>query len=212
MSKKTTKSLVPKPTTAEYPTDPQSLQNQQARLNKAAAEGAAHLKPSAPAATPGLAAAPTNAPSKPLAPLAAMWPEAGLPTAEAKAIQIPAPQPEKAPTPAKSPKQSLPASPAAPKAVAPVEAPRQRGIKVNFALVKPDAKKVSLCGEFNGWSPEATPMRRTDGGRWETTLVLQPGKYQYKFVADGQWLADPVARENVPNVHGSLNSVMEVRA
>jgi 1,4-alpha-glucan branching enzyme len=54
-------------------------------------------------------------------------------------------------------------------------------------------------------------MTRKDGGRWEATVALQPGRYQYKFIVDGQWLHDPNARENVANPHGSLNSVMEVR-
>jgi 1,4-alpha-glucan branching enzyme len=69
---------------------------------------------------------------------------------------------------------------------------------------------VSLCGEFNGWSPEAAPMECKEGGRWETTLVLRPGRYQYKFVADGRWIPDPLAHENISNPLGSLNSVLDV--
>ena len=72
--------------------------------------------------------------------------------------------------------------------------------------------QVSLCGEFNGWSPSATPMKRHDDGHWETTVALAPGRYQYEFLVDGDWLLDPAVRKNVPNDHGSLNSVVEVRA
>ena len=82
---------------------------------------------------------------------------------------------------------------------------------VSFAYVGPDAKRVSLCGEFNDWSPDASPMTRQEGGRWETALTLRPGRYQYKFVVDGQWMHDPNARENILNQHGSFNSVVEVR-
>jgi 1,4-alpha-glucan branching enzyme len=85
-------------------------------------------------------------------------------------------------------------------------------LNVSFALHKPDAKGVSLCGDFNGWSPIATPMNRHSDGPWETTVALAPGCYQYKFLADGDWLLDPVAKKNVPNDQGSLNSVIEVRA
>jgi len=74
------------------------------------------------------------------------------------------------------------------------------------------AKQVSLSGEFNGWSPEATAMTRHDDGHWETTVDLAPGRYQYKFVVDGQWISDPQAHENISNPHGTLNSVVEVRA
>ena len=85
-------------------------------------------------------------------------------------------------------------------------------LSVSFALHKPDAKRVSLCGDFNGWSPTATPMKRHDDGHWGTTVTLAPGRYQYKFAVDGEWIADPAAQKNVPNEHGSLNSVVEVLA
>jgi 1,4-alpha-glucan branching enzyme len=49
---------------------------------------------------------------------------------------------------------------------------------VRFAFHNPDAKRVSLSGEFNGWSPTATPMKRHNDGIWETTVALAPGCYQ----------------------------------
>ena len=74
------------------------------------------------------------------------------------------------------------------------------------------AKRVSLSGDFNGWSPDATPMKQYDDGHWETTIELAPGRYEYKFVRDGEWMPDLLARENVLNGYGTLNSVIEVRA
>ena len=87
-----------------------------------------------------------------------------------------------------------------------------QSVKVNFVLLEPGAKWVALCGDFNGWSPTETPMKWHDDGHWGTTVALAPGRYQYKFVVDGEWIADPAAQKNVPNEHGSLNSVVEVRA
>ena len=55
-------------------------------------------------------------------------------------------------------------------------------------------------------------MQLQEDGHWETTIALAPGRYEYKFVVDGQWLPDPLAHENVWNQHGTLNSVVEVRA
>jgi 1,4-alpha-glucan branching enzyme len=85
-------------------------------------------------------------------------------------------------------------------------------VKVTFVLPICDAKRVSLSGDFNGWSPDATPMKRYDDGHWETTVELAPGRYEYKFVRDGEWMPDLLAHENVWNQHGTLNSVIEVRA
>jgi hypothetical protein len=91
-----------------------------------------------------------------------------------------------------------------------VSAPSQPQVPVVFQLHDPQAKVVSLCGEFNCWSPEANPLQLQAGGIWQTTLRLAPGRYQYKFVVDGQWCADAKAKENVYNEHGTLNSVVVV--
>jgi len=84
-------------------------------------------------------------------------------------------------------------------------------VNVSFTILRPAARKVSLCGEFNNWSPDAGPMTRHEDGRWEAIVALPPGKYQYKFLVDGEWLSDPVVQQTVPNPYGSVNSVIEVR-
>jgi 1,4-alpha-glucan branching enzyme len=86
------------------------------------------------------------------------------------------------------------------------------GSGVLFTLDRPDAQIVYLCGDFNEWSPRSLRMfRRGASGPWERRVPLEPGRYQYKFIVDGEWIHDPAARENTPNLHGSLNSVIEVR-
>ena len=85
-------------------------------------------------------------------------------------------------------------------------------VKVTFVLHEPGAKLVFLCGDFNGWASDATPMKRQADGHWETTIALAPGRHEYKFVVDGIWKHDPLARVNVWNQNGSLNSVAQVRA
>ena len=84
-------------------------------------------------------------------------------------------------------------------------------VAVTFSLDRPGAKAVNLCGDFNHWSPTSLRMiRQGASDHWERRLILPPGRYQYKFFVDGQWIHDPKARENVPNHHGSFNSVLEV--
>lgn len=150
------------------------------------------------------APASTLVPLKPLTPLAAVWPDAAT---------APAPKPASAASPPapKPPAQSVPmASPE--KSAASANPATAKAVKVSFSLFEPDAKQVSLCGDFNEWSPDATPMNWKEGGRWDVTVALAPGQYQYKFVADGRWMHDPAAKENVWTQHGTLNSVVEVRA
>ena len=84
--------------------------------------------------------------------------------------------------------------------------------EVAFILSSPEAEEVYLCGDFNQWIPRSLLMVRHDKDRWwEKRLVLAPGRYEYKFIVNGVWIHNPDAPKNVPNIYGSLNSVMEVQ-
>ena len=48
-------------------------------------------------------------------------------------------------------------------------------------------------------------------GVYTATVKLAPGSYQYKFVIDGTWCADPENVNAVPNDHGTFNSVITVK-
>ncbi|HNE29141.1 MAG TPA: hypothetical protein PKL15_02330 [Saprospiraceae bacterium] len=72
-----------------------------------------------------------------------------------------------------------------------------------------DKKQVILAGTFNNWDEHNYRMRRVDGG-WEMRLPLPPGVYEYKFIADGEWLHDPANPEKKRNQYGTFNSVLHV--
>jgi len=84
--------------------------------------------------------------------------------------------------------------------------------RVSFELVKPEAKRVCLAGSFNDWSPEKAPLVSRGDGRWATELRLTPGRHEYLFVVDGEWIPDPNARETVQNPFGGRNSILGVLA
>jgi 1,4-alpha-glucan branching enzyme len=91
-----------------------------------------------------------------------------------------------------------------------VELPKSNRISLEF--VKPDAKQVCVAGSFNQWKPETTPLTMKGNGRWVGDLAVKPGKHEYLFVVDGQWIPDPNARESVQNPFGGQNSVLTVSA
>jgi hypothetical protein len=84
--------------------------------------------------------------------------------------------------------------------------------KVSLELVKPGAKQVAVAGSFNDWKPERAPLVQIGNGRWVGDLNVKPGRHEYLFVVDGQWLPDPNAKENVQNPFGGKNSVLIVSA
>jgi 1,4-alpha-glucan branching enzyme len=105
---------------------------------------------------------------------------------------------------AKSTTVARPVAPAAQSAERPVEKPH------DFSLNLPKAQAVSVAGSFNNWDPNRNAMCKGQRGIWKATIWLPPGRYEYRFVADGQWLSDPRAKESVPNSFGSTNSVVVI--
>jgi 1,4-alpha-glucan branching enzyme len=65
---------------------------------------------------------------------------------------------------------------------------------VHFAVWAPNARSVSLIGDFNSWNPDQTPMaQRPDGGVWEAMVpgVLAGARYKYRVVSrDGSYVSD----------------------
>ena len=72
-----------------------------------------------------------------------------------------------------------------------------------------NAKKVFLAGSFNGWKPDALPLKKSSAG-WEVPIYLAEGTHTYKFVIDGQWSSDESNKEKVPDGHGQFNSVIRL--
>ena len=82
--------------------------------------------------------------------------------------------------------------------------------RVAFTLRAPEAREVYLCGSFNDWDLEKTPMRRSQGGNWTAQVLLPPGSHEYRFRVDGEWADDPGAETCVPNTFGGTNCVRTV--
>lgn len=87
---------------------------------------------------------------------------------------------------------------------------RQIGHEVVFAGRFAEASKVLLAGDFNAWSPASTPMQRNDRGEWRASLALNPGRYRYRLIVDGQWITDPNNNYVEANEYGELNNIVEV--
>ncbi len=85
-------------------------------------------------------------------------------------------------------------------------------IPVEFSYNNPKAKTVFVAGDFNMWSTTAAPLHKNQAGIWTTTVLLKPGRCQYKFIVDGVWTADPANPEKGNLGPGGPNSVRIVTA
>jgi hypothetical protein len=82
---------------------------------------------------------------------------------------------------------------------------------VVLRLVAPASSAVFVVGDFNDWSPVATPLQLTAGGEWIVRLELRPGRYRYTFLLDGhEWKSDPAEPPAPDNDYGAPTSVLMV--
>ncbi|MEI7728841.1 MAG: isoamylase early set domain-containing protein [Verrucomicrobiota bacterium] len=80
-------------------------------------------------------------------------------------------------------------------------------MKAAFSLLAPAAKDVMVAGDFTGWELSPKTMKKNKSGEWKLVLSLAPGRYEYRFLVDGQWCDDPQCIERAPNPFGGDNCV-----
>jgi len=83
---------------------------------------------------------------------------------------------------------------------------------VVFSYLAPDAATVFLAGDFNGWNATALALTKGADGVWTLAVALEPGRYEYKFVVDGNWVEDPDNPEKQSDPFGGSNSLVTVAA
>lgn len=85
--------------------------------------------------------------------------------------------------------------------------------RVQFVLVAPDAKKVAVVGDFNGWDAGHAQYQaqHRGGGVWSVTAPIPVGHHRYSFVVDDSvWVVDPYAPRVMDNDYGVANSALVV--
>jgi len=83
--------------------------------------------------------------------------------------------------------------------------------KILFRTYKPDARIISLVGDFNGWNPEHDVMKRGGDGVWRLEKRLHSGVYRYKFIVDGEWLPDYFNPESASDSAGDICSIVKIK-
>ncbi len=81
--------------------------------------------------------------------------------------------------------------------------------KIQFQFDPKDSlySKVSIVGEMTNWNPNVIFMENKNG-IWQTELIMNPGRYQYQIVADGNWFLDPNNTVKIDNGIGGYNSLL----
>jgi 1,4-alpha-glucan branching enzyme len=64
---------------------------------------------------------------------------------------------------------------------------------INFVCHAPNARKVSIVGDFNQWNASANPLRKMPDGSWQGQVPLSHGHHRYVFLVDDLPMLDPRA-------------------
>ena len=115
---------------------------------------------------------------------------------------------------------ALGAAGARPVATATASSPAQSGHAVadghrdvQFVLVAPTARKVTVVGDFNDWDSAhaAFQAEHRGGGVWSVTAPVPLGHHRYSFVVDDSvWVTDPSAPRALGNDFGVPSSALVV--
>lgn len=81
---------------------------------------------------------------------------------------------------------------------------------VAFEFYAPLAGEVRVAGSFDNWDPSKYLLRKDATGNWRLTIVLKPGRYEYRYLVDGNWENDQRPVACIPNTFGTWNCVVEV--
>jgi 1,4-alpha-glucan branching enzyme len=73
---------------------------------------------------------------------------------------------------------------------------------INFICHAPQAKTVTLVGDFNQWDPATLPMKQMSDRSWLLTVELKHGHHRYAFLVDGVLTLDPHAQGITRNDKG----------
>ena len=86
----------------------------------------------------------------------------------------------------------------------------QKKKKESFSYLAPEAQNVMLAGDFTSWQQNPVPLKKQKSGTWKTTVSLEPGAHEYRFLVDGEWRDDPGCSMRVKNPFGVENCVRVV--
>jgi hypothetical protein len=96
-------------------------------------------------------------------------------------------------------------------ALARTSPPAATRVVARLSYQAPLAHEVAVAGDFNGWEPQATRMRRGPNGLWTVEVPLPAGgRYQYMFLVDGRWVTDPSAPATLDDGFGGKNGLLEL--
>lgn len=79
----------------------------------------------------------------------------------------------------------------------------------SFFLKRKDLNEVYIVGDFNNWKKESNyRLKKIGNDIWTINVLLEKGKYRYKFFAENEWFSDPYNKLAESDHFGGKNSLI----
>lgn len=85
------------------------------------------------------------------------------------------------------------------------------GDTVEFRLYQPEARLISIVGDFNNWNPENDLLEKDKNGLWRLRKTLPRGIYRYMYIIDGEWTVDLYNDKTASNGTGGICSLISIK-
>lgn len=83
------------------------------------------------------------------------------------------------------------------------------GESARFVLQASGAKEVFVYGSFDRWS-KGHKLEKKAFGQWTLDMELARGRYEYKFLVDGEWRINNDA-PSIDDGFGSVNNLLSIQ-
>ena len=83
-------------------------------------------------------------------------------------------------------------------------------VKHKFIFKSPERQDVFIMGSFNDWSRNSLKMERVNKELFILEINLEPQKYEYKYIVNGNEILDPLNDNTVSNNIGGWNSMIDL--
>ncbi|HPQ39716.1 MAG TPA: glycogen-binding domain-containing protein [bacterium] len=87
--------------------------------------------------------------------------------------------------------------------------PKRR--RITFNIQAAPGSTVSVAGDFNQWNVNGKLLKdKENNGHFSGSMLLEPGRYEYKLIINGKWSLDPACSDTAKNDCGTLNNVLNI--
>ena len=84
--------------------------------------------------------------------------------------------------------------------------------KISYTFIwNEEGKNIKLTGSFSNWKEQFEMLKDPNDNIFKVTIPLTEGKYEYKFIVDGEWKCAET-QQKISDEKGNTNNILEINS